>query len=39
MADDSWDAHRAEIEQLYIQDNKTLKYIAEFMARKGFRKT
>ncbi|KAI9368787.1 ankyrin repeat-containing domain protein [Aspergillus egyptiacus] len=39
MADDSCDAHRAEIERLYIQENKTLKYIAEFMARKGFRKT
>ncbi|BCS18261.1 uncharacterized protein APUU_11089A [Aspergillus puulaauensis] len=39
MADDSWDAHRAEIEQLYIQDNKTLKCIAEFMSSKGFRKT
>ncbi|OJJ01298.1 hypothetical protein ASPVEDRAFT_82823 [Aspergillus versicolor CBS 583.65] len=36
---DSWDAHRAEIEQLYIQENRTLKYIAEFMTSKGFRKT
>lgn len=39
MADDSWDAHRAEIEQLYIRDKKTLKDISDLMSSKGFRKT
>ncbi|GAT21829.1 hypothetical protein RIB2604_01100730 [Aspergillus luchuensis] len=40
MADAEWEAHKAEIERLYIRENKKLEKVLQFMeATHGFRKT
>ncbi|GLB19608.1 hypothetical protein AtubIFM61612_009520 [Aspergillus tubingensis] len=40
MADAEWEAHKAEIERLYIRENKKLEEVLQFMETTyGFRKT
>ncbi|PYH31437.1 ankyrin [Aspergillus neoniger CBS 115656] len=40
MADEEWEAHKAEIERLYIRENKKLEEVLQFMETTyGFRKT
>jgi hypothetical protein len=39
MADNEWETHKAEIERLYIDEDKTLKEVAKYMASKGFHKS
>ncbi|RAK85511.1 ankyrin [Aspergillus costaricaensis CBS 115574] len=40
MADAKWEAHKAEIERLYIRENKKLEEVLQFMETTyGFRKT
>ncbi|PWY63640.1 ankyrin [Aspergillus eucalypticola CBS 122712] len=40
MADAEWEAHKAEIERLYIRENKKLEEVLQFMeTTHGFRKT
>jgi hypothetical protein len=40
MADAEWEAHKAEIERLYLIENKKLEEVLQFMeTTHGFRKT
>lgn len=40
MSDAEWEAHKAEIERLYLTENKKLEEVLQFMeSRHGFRRT
>lgn len=40
MVHSEWDAHRAEIERIYLREGKPLKELRQFMETTyGFRKT
>ena len=39
MDNQSWEAHKAEIERLYLEKDQTLKDVREALAKRGFHKT